>query len=989
MTSVIKASGLDTADNPLSSVKDGSLKTANNCVIRSKNILEPRRGLPLYGGTFGSGSDRANTFTFFDSGTVVQYGTSLAQATGLATYSAISGTYTPPDSATLRMKFVEASQNLFFTTTVGMYEMDALTSTPRKAGAPKAYSLLDTGGSYISPVSYLAGGPTSTSGWLAADSAVAYRMQYGRKDSHGVTAWGEPSGRVVVPNPAALTLPIGSLTRPGSGYLATTTSAHGYRVGEQFSISPGEANYPAGSYTVVTVPSSTTFTFDVVGAAAASTAAQTLTTGTQFVTFTFVVPADADTNCVYRVYRTLTSSAATIDPGDEQFLVYEAPVTAAMIGSTGSYSDITPAAALSSVPLYTNELTGEGALQANVPPPLAKDVAFWNDRVWFSHTTSKHRFSLQMIGTGSPNGVQANDTITVNGITFTAVTSGSASDTFYVTTMAATPSKNVDDTTHQFQKVLDIRSQAGTLGVRAAGVSGPNTPAGMLAFEEIGVGGSTFYVSASRPGSWSPILPQSFTVTAASTARTLGTTVTVTTGASHGFAVGQVVRMSSNTADANFAVGLKTVVATPSGTTFTYTEAGANVTLSGTYLVAGVATGVSNNDAAPHRVFYSKVGQPEAVPLLNYVDVGAKNKAILRIVPLREKLIVFKEDAIYTVSGDAPNLRVDLLDNTTWLLAPDSAVAANNQIFALTNQGVVTVTEGGVGLVSRPIEDQIESGFLAPIAAGLPSVKAMVWGAAYESERLYILGLTTNSSSTTADQIFVYNYLGQSWLRWPVSARFAAVEPSTDLLFLAAADTDQLLRERKTFTYADYADREISVTVSSASGTSIVLTSATGVAAGDVIKDTSSDSTRLITAVDSNTLEVVEGTGAISTFAGAAKVYKAIPVSLEFNPVTAVPGEAKQFSSTTLHFNSLNAYDFDLTTRTELSTTAKLTSLTSPAYSLADGPVECINIKKPVALEDQRAALLRVGMRITEAWAKWQINGFTVEDRNVSERNSR
>ncbi|WP_434127577.1 hypothetical protein, partial [Enterococcus faecium] len=52
------------------------------------------------------------------------------------------------------------------------------------------------------------------------------------------------------------------------------------------------------------------------------------------------------------------------------------------------------------------------------------------------------------------------------------------------------------------------------------------------------------------------------------------------------------------------------------------------------------ASSSTNNDT-PHRVYYSKQFQPEAVPSLNYFDIGSSEYAILRIVPLRDSVFVF------------------------------------------------------------------------------------------------------------------------------------------------------------------------------------------------------------------------------------------------------------------------------------------------------------------------------------------------------------
>ncbi len=894
MPSIIKVSGLDTADNPLSSVKDGSLKTADNCVIRSKNIIESRRGQYLYGGTFGGGSDRANAFTFFDSGTVLQYGTSLAQTTGTSNYSAISGTYTPADSTNLRMKFVEMAGNLYFNTTTGVKALDTRSTAVRAAGVPQA---LD-----IAAVAYVGtgGGLNAEPGaFLPVDSAVAYRLLWGVNDANGVTHWGAPSNRVVVINPPAITTSV-VLSRTTNVVTATFTSQHGFRPNDfVYFTGVADGNFGVGPHHVLTVGSGgLTFTYAETAANGSSATTHTFEMG--LATAIVAIPKAVDlSEFRYRIYRSAITASASVDPGDELYLVKE------LVTTTPPFIDTTPDLSLYSEPLYTNELTGDGALQANFQPPVAKDIARWNERMWFANTTGPYSYSVQMLGAASPDGWQSGDTFTVGGVTYT----GNTDVTVYT---AYTPTKNTEYSARDIASLVTSKYYVfGTSTVRAYYTSGANDAPGKLTFQEVGVGGSSFTFAKSRNATWSP---------------------------------------------------------------------------------ATTTTQTATRDVFPNRVFYSKTGEPEAVPLLNYVDVGAKNKAILRIVPLREKLFVFKEDAIYTISGNAPNLRVDLLDNTAWLLAPDSAIPANNVIFALMNQGVCAITEGGVQILSLPVQNILETGFYAPINTGTTGVKAMVWGAAYETERSYVLGLTSSASSSTADQMLVYNYLHNTWTRWTTSARYALVNPTNDVLYLAAADTDQLVRERKSFTYADYADRTLAVTINSAALVSITLASASGVAAGDVIMDDSSFSFRLITDVVGNVLTVTSGTGNINTFAGAATVYKSIPVSLEFNPVSGGnPGTAKQFTSATLHFNRFNVHDSDLSTRTELATTATVDALTAVpnTYALTVEPTECVNLRKYIPLEKQRATLMRVGFNVSETWSRWQLNGFTLDEANTSDRNSR
>lgn len=81
------------------------------------------------------------------------------------------------------------------------------------------------------------------------------------------------------PLPAAsAVVAIGNLARAGGTTVtATTSAAHGFAVGQIVSMSPGEADFFAGDKVILTVPSSTTFTYTSTGTNATSTAQQTFT----------------------------------------------------------------------------------------------------------------------------------------------------------------------------------------------------------------------------------------------------------------------------------------------------------------------------------------------------------------------------------------------------------------------------------------------------------------------------------------------------------------------------------------------------------------------------------------------------------------------------------------------------------------------------------------------------------------------------------------
>jgi len=113
---------------------------------------------------------------------------------------------------------------------------------------------------------------------------------------------------------------------------------------------------------------------------------------------------------------------------------------------------------------------------------------------------------------------------------------------------------------------------------------------------------------------------------------------------------------------------------------------------------------VSQNEVKKHRIYYSKYQQPEAVPILNYLDIGAADKEILRIFPLKNSLLVFKEDGLYRISGEGIPFVVDLFDSSCLLIAPDSVAVSNNFVYCWTKQGISMVSETGVVTVSRQID---------------------------------------------------------------------------------------------------------------------------------------------------------------------------------------------------------------------------------------------------------------------------------------------
>lgn len=263
---------------------------------------------------------------------------------------------------------------------------------------------------------------------------------------------------------------------------------------------------------------------------------------------------------------------------------------------------------------------------------------------------------------------------------------------------------------------------------------------------------------------------------------------------------------------------------------------------------------ISDNEVIGNRVYYSKTNQPEAVPLLNYFDIGPKDKAIKRILALRDSLFVLKEDGVYRIGGESPiNFSSFLFDTSAKILAPDSAVVLNNQIYAWTDQGIVTIGEAGIGVISRQIENKINDLTI------LSNFKSKCFGVAYDLDRSYLIWVIEKASDTYPSQCYRYNFFTQAWTRWPISKTCGLVSPVDNKLYLGAADTNRIEQERKNLDRTDYSDRSFNTNIllNATNSATISMPSVSGMDVHDTLLQlqylTIADYNRLLKTVDRDT----------------------------------------------------------------------------------------------------------------------------------------
>lgn len=406
--------------------------------------------------------------------------------------------------------------------------------------------------------------------------------------------------------------------------------------------------------------------------------------------------------------------------------------------------------------------------------------------------------------------------------------------------------------------------------------------------------------------------------------------------------------------------------------------------------------GTSNNAEYPHGISWSKIQQPEHVPVAHLEFVGSKNSPIRRILALRDSLFILKDDGIWRLTGANGAWSLDPLDTSTHILAPESAVVLNNQIFALTDQGVVTISDVGVAVISRPIEDKITE----LIGLNYANLKKLSFGVSYETDRKYILWTITSSADTYPTQAFVYNSFTRNWTTWDKPAQTAFVNAVDDKIYLAKPDEKYILKERKSFTFRDYIDEQLDgFSIGSYLGNAVVLNSIAGLAIGDLIYQSSTVYSP-ITAIDasSNTVTIND---AKTWSIGATTIYKSINCEVEWvNQSCGNPGIDKLFQEVMVMFREQ---------KFNLATVSFYTDLVG-GYSNSTiygsyggnlwgtflwGAIAWGGTQRPkpirvfVPREKSRGTLLSIKFTHRVGYGKFSLNGFSLVYDFVSERSSR
>lgn len=428
-----------------------------------------------------------------------------------------------------------------------------------------------------------------------------------------------------------------------------------------------------------------------------------------------------------------------------------------------------------------------------------------------------------------------NSIVDGGGLTTTVIMGGIGEDPLtnkVLLSQSLSPSIAIEETAKSLVRVIN---KSTTSNIYAYYISGLDQTPGKMFLEGRGLGDLPFYLvadSTTTGESFTPDLSPDFAITAAGGITNGTGVVNFNLGVSCPYSVGDnVVILDTNSTP--LLNGLYTISAV-SVNAFSITGGPVIPAATSRFSVRLASDSeFSSNEQQRHRIYYSKTNQPEAVPILNYFDVGASDKAILRIFPLRDSLFVFKEDGLFRVSGESAPFVQGLFDSSCIIIAPDSLGISNNLIYLWTTQGISAVSEAGVSIASRPIDIEI----LEVASSRYTNFRTATFGIGYDSDNSYIVWSVSEDSDTVATQAFRYSNLTSSWTKYDLSKTCGIINPVDDRLYLGAADVAYIEQERKLFNRTDYADREYRDTINTNSYNDKILklNSVVAYSVGDVV----------------------------------------------------------------------------------------------------------------------------------------------------------
>lgn len=978
-------SGLYTSLNDYNGLPPGALDEADNCEIRYKNVIEPRRGFDSLPNSAVNLAHFLRKTNFYVSGVNQLIG--ITSAGNLVYYNGSSWQSLPgsnstnvvaPDSVNAKNRFVQAGQNLYITAQDGVRSFSSGSSAQViRAGVPKGLNLQaatngDSSGFFNNNVvKSTTGNTTSGSALLTGlvDTSSVAEGQY-------VGGAGIPVGSKILSISQSSTVLIETgNTTAGSASISNLTSNAGLAAGVLVSGS----GIPSGAKVVsVTGSGPYSVTLD-------SNAYQTQTG--IMLTFSSAIVITLDQNA------TVTASAVPISfyTGAQVgyrmvFKRVETDINGVVIMRLGTASAIAIATNVSG---NSTNVTVTGTLPKNSSDRITHVQLYRSSQTPSTSVTPLDQYNLVYERTLTASDF-TNRTVTITDNvpdSLVGIPLYSGSDQEGILQSADPPPMCYDLCNFQDFILYANITRPSTLKATVVAV-GP--PSGVQVGDTITISGSFQGASFSQVYTASNTENQAGRQFQVVTSGTPSQNITDTANSlirvfNYDNAVPVHVILLSSATD--LPGQLLFEADNPSLDTFTITASAHPSAYDPSLSSLPSQTNSINNGIA-----VSKSGENEAVPSTNLLRVGDSSYPVLRVIALRDYVIVLKANGVYKILGTTPSsLICNPFDPNTRIIGADTAVALNSAVWMLSNQGVVSISDGGVDAKSPPIDDQLN----LLIGSYIDNLKATAFAVGYESDRKYILCVPL-STNPWAEKEFCFNYVTNAWTTWSRFLYSVFVHSIENKLYIGRADLiDQSVsKERKTGTYSDYADEGIAVTITGASGTSITLSDVSHVVAGDILYQDSTHFSPIIAVDLINSIVTVQYP--LSFALGSATILKSYLCTITWKQVFGDnPAYERQYPEGVVVFKQTRFNQAVMRFLTDFS--QSVSDVTITANSVAfwglfnwggvpfGSQVLPEKIRFYIPDNKQLGSYIRPSLRVQQAYSNFKLQGLSISYVDISE----
>jgi hypothetical protein len=886
----LSVSGLYTSSNDMNGIPPGSLNEADNVESKYKNTLEPRRGFKELAHSTIASITLKRLINFYING--ADSILSLTSQNDVRYYngsswSNLSGSFSTniqaPDSINAKSRFIRAGQNLYLTSSDGIRSLSSGTSAQLlRAGVPKGLNVqASTNG--------------ASAGFLGNNTVLS-------------TTGNLTSGSAVISNLGSTTgITVGQYVGDSLGHIPVGTTVSSITQSSTVIVQTG--NTTAGSTSVTTLTSNAGIVSGLLVSGAGIPPGATVSSISGSGPYTVILSVPA--------YQTNTAANIT----------FTSPVTVTMSANASASATSTALTFFSGSQVgyrvvygrTETDKNGNTITRLSAPTPIA-----------IATNTLPHSTNTSITATLPKN---SNNLITFYQVYRSSQTAGATIVPLDQYQLVAETALTASDFTSRTITLTDqttdsLRGASLYAGSDQEGILQANNPP-PLAWDCCPFRDFMIYVNGTQPST------QKVTVVAvgAPNGIQIGDTVTIAgTFAGTAYSRTYTAASSENAASAQFAVATSgtpsqnitdtanslirvinfdnnlpvhaiLISATtdlpgqlllecdnPSLETFTVTASAH--TSAYNPVLAGVTSTINT---VKNGIYVSKSGELEAVPATNMLPAGDSSGVIYRCIPLRDYVVIIKSDGIYKLQGYSPSgLICSPFDLTTRIVGPETAVTLNSGVWMLSNQGVVSISDGGVDAKSIPIDDQLNT----LMGSYLDTVIDVAFAVGYESDRKFILSVPGTSSDTTTVKQYVFNYVTNSWSTWSRRLRCGFISSVENKLYIARDDFFEqgVSKERKAGIYQDYVDEGIDLNLDAVvSGLILQLSNVSNVSVGDILSQDSNNFSP-ITQVDSNTNQITVES-ALSWVTGPVQVLKSFPCNVTWKQVFGDnPAFVRQFS---------------------------------------------------------------------------------------------